>query len=44
VSEPKDKAEVRPPKARKPPEYKRFEDVLKKVIKAPPLRGKRSIA
>jgi hypothetical protein len=24
----------------RPPEYQRFEDVLKKVIKAPPMKGK----
>jgi len=38
VSEPQDKDVAKPPKARKPPEYKRFEEVLKKVIKAPPMR------
>lgn len=33
-----DKAEAKEPKAKKPPEYRRFEEILKKVIKAPPLR------
>ena len=38
--EPKDKAEEPEKKlrGRKPPEYRAFEDMLKKVIKAPPLR------
>ncbi len=27
----------------KPPEYQRFEDVLKKVIKAPPMKRKQVI-
>jgi hypothetical protein len=33
-----DKGAAKKPKAKKPPEYRRFEDILKKVIKAPPLR------
>ena len=41
--EPKDKAEetAKKLKGRKPPEYMAFEDMLKKVIKAPPM-GKKS--
>lgn len=37
---PKDKAEepAKKLKGRKPPEYRAFEDMLKKVIKAPPMR------
>ena len=36
----KDKAEdtVKKLKGRKPPEYRAFEEMLKKVVKAPPLR------
>ena len=39
----KDKAEVKERKAKpkKPPEYRRFEDVLKKVVKAPPMKKSR---
>jgi hypothetical protein len=33
-----DKGAAKEPKAKKPPEYRRFEDVLKKVIKAPPMK------
>jgi hypothetical protein len=41
---PKDKAEdtVKKLKGRKPPEYRAFEDMLKKVVKAPPLRKSKS--
>lgn len=40
MSEPngKDKGAAKEPKPKKPLEYRRFEEVLKKVIKAPPLR------
>jgi hypothetical protein len=34
----KDRAEVKDKKAKKPPEYRRFEKLLKQVIKAPPMR------
>jgi hypothetical protein len=39
MSEPngKDKDAAKDPKAKKPLEYRRFEDVLRKVIKAPPM-------
>ena len=33
-----DKGAVKEPKTKKPPEYRRFEDVLKKVIEAPPMK------
>jgi hypothetical protein len=33
-----DKDAAKKPKAKKPPEYRRFEEVLKQVIKAPPMR------
>jgi len=36
----KDKGAAKDPKAKKPLEYRRFEDVLKKAIKAPPLKNK----
>ena len=37
---PKDKAEdiVKKLKGRKPPEYRAFEEMLKKAVKAPPMR------
>jgi hypothetical protein len=40
MSEPneKDKGAAKEPKSNKPLEYRRFEDVLKKVIKAPPMK------
>jgi hypothetical protein len=39
MAEPNDKAvEEKPPKAKKPPEYRRFEKMLKEVLKAPPLK------
>lgn len=39
MPEPNDKAvEEKRPKAKKPPEYRRFEKMLKQVLKAPPLR------
>jgi hypothetical protein len=34
----KDKAEAKEKKPQKPPEYRRFERLLKQIIKAPPLR------
>jgi hypothetical protein len=37
----KDKAEVKEEKPKKPPEYRRFEKLLKQVIKSPPLRKHR---
>jgi len=37
-----DKSAAKEPRAKKPPEYRRFEDVLRKVIKAPPMiKGKK---
>jgi hypothetical protein len=33
-----DKGAGKEPKTKKPSEYRRFEDVLKKVIKAPPMK------
>jgi len=40
MSEQPDKAEAeeKPPKATKPPEYRRFERLLKQVVKAPPMK------
>jgi hypothetical protein len=41
MTDPKnDKAEesTKPAKAKKPPEYRRFEKMLKQVLKAPPMR------
>jgi len=39
MSEVKDKGAAKETvKTKKPPEYQRFEDVLKKVIKAPPMK------
>ena len=40
MSEQNDKAEesTKPTKAKKPPEYRRFEKLLKQVLKAPPFR------
>ena len=40
MSEPnkKDKGAEKEPKPKKPLEYRRFEEVLKKVIKAPPMK------
>ncbi len=38
----KEKAEEKGQKRKKPMEYKRFERLLKKVIKSPPLRKKQS--
>lgn len=40
MSEPKNKDAGKEPKPKKPLEYRRFEDVLKKVIKAPPMPKK----
>jgi hypothetical protein len=37
MPEPKDKAEVKE-RPKKPPGYRKFEKLLKKVVKAPPLR------
>jgi len=37
MSEPKDKGAAKEPKPKKPLEYRRFEEVLKKVIKTPPM-------
>jgi hypothetical protein len=37
----KDKAGAKEKKPRKPPEYRRFEQLLKQVIKAPPMRKKK---
>ena len=34
----KDSSEAKDPKPQKPTEYKRFERLLKKVVKSPPLR------
>jgi hypothetical protein len=34
--------ESKPAKAKKPPEYRRFEKMLKQVLKAPPLRKGKS--
>ncbi len=45
MPEPNDKAvEEKPPKTKKPPEYRRFEKMLKQVLKAPPMRKKTSPA
>jgi|HubBroStandDraft_5_1064220.scaffolds.fasta_scaffold1787932_1 hypothetical protein len=33
-----DKGAAKEPKAKKPLEYRRFEDVLNRVIKAPPMK------
>jgi len=40
-SKKQDKDEAIYPKRKKPPEYRRFEKVLKKVIKAPPMKSSR---
>jgi hypothetical protein len=37
-SKEKNKDAAKDPKAKKPLEYRRFEEVLNKVIKAPPMR------
>jgi hypothetical protein len=44
MSEPrkKDKGAAKEPKAKKALEYRRFEEVLKKVIKAPPMKATRN--
>ena len=45
MSEPneRDKGAAKEPKPKKPLEYHRFEEVLKKVIKAPPMKKKKVI-
>jgi hypothetical protein len=42
MPEEKDKVAEKQPLKSKPAEYRRFEEVLKKVIKAPPLRKQKS--
>jgi len=44
MSEPneKDKGAAKEPKAKKPLEYRRFEDVLRQVIKAPPMKKRKT--